>query len=139
LPGENAILLAVGIVGATVMPHVIYLHSSLTQKRIVPQDEHEAQRIFGFEKIDVVIAMATAGLVNMSMLFMAAKVFYGSGHDDVGDIRQAFETLAPLLGPAAGIVFAISLLASGLSSSTVGTMAGQVVMQGFVNFSIPVW
>jgi manganese transport protein len=139
LPNTNAIVLAVGIVGATVMPHAIYLHSGLTQHRIVPRDEEDARRIFGFEVIDVIFAMVVAGLVNMAMLVMAAKVFHGTGHNEVGDIRMAFETLTPLLGPVSSVDFAISLLASGLSSSTVGTMAGQIVMQGFVGFSIPLW
>jgi manganese transport protein len=139
LPGSSAILLAVGIIGATVMPHVIYLHSGLTQHRIVPQDEGEAKRIFAFERIDVIFAMGLAGLVNMAMLMMAAKVFNFTGHTDVADITTAYQTLTPLLGGAASIVFAVSLLASGISSSHVGTMAGQVVMQGFVNFRIPVF
>ncbi len=139
LPGTGAVLLAVGIIGATVMPHAIYLHSSLTQSRIVPKNEAEARRIFHFEKIDVVIAMAIAGLVNMAMLFMAAKVFHFTGHTDVADINTAFETLTPLLGGGASLVFGISLIASGVSSSHVGTMAGQVVMQGFVDFRIPIW
>ena len=139
LPGSDAVLLAVGIIGATVMPHVIYLHSALTQNRVVPGNDVEAQRIFGFEKVDVALAMGTAGLVNMAMLFMAAKVFHFTGHTNVADINTAYQTLTPLLGGAASLVFAISLLASGISSSHVGTMAGQVVMQGFVNFSIPIW
>ena len=139
LPGSGAVLLAVGIIGATVMPHAIYVHSGLTQSRIVPRSEQEAKRIFGFEKIDVAIAMVIAGLVNMSMLFMAAKVFHETGNNTVGDIEQAFETLTPLLGGGAALIFGISLVASGLASSTVGTMAGQIVMQGFVNFRIPIW
>jgi manganese transport protein len=129
----------VGIIGATVMPHAVYLHSSLTQSRIVPRSEAEAHRIFHFEKIDIVIAMSIAGLVNMAMLFMAAKVFHFSGYTGVADINTAYETLTPLLGAGAAAVFGISLIASGVSSSHVGTMAGQVVMQGFVRFSIPVW
>ncbi|TAK24005.1 MAG: divalent metal cation transporter [Chloroflexota bacterium] len=136
--GDSALLI-VGIIGATVMPHVIYLHSSLTQRRIVPRDEGEARRIFGFEIVDVIIAMSLAGIINMAMLYMAASVFHGSGYDEVGSIEQAYLTLTPLLGGLASTVFAISLLASGLSSSTVGTMAGQVIMQGFVDFSIPIW
>jgi len=136
--GDSA-LLVVGIVGATVMPHVVYLHSALTQRRIVPRHEAEARRIFHFEVVDVTIAMSLAGLINMSMLYMAASVFHTSGHEDVGSIEQAYRTLTPLLGGLSGTVFAISLLASGLSSSSVGTMAGQVIMQGFVNFSIPIW
>ncbi len=139
LPGNDAVLLAVGIIGATVMPHVIYLHSGLTQNRIIPQSEEEKRRIFGFEKVDVVIAMGIAGLVNMAMLFMAAKVFHFTGHADIADITTAYQTLVPLLGGTAALVFGISLLASGISSSYVGTMAGQVVMQGFINFHIPVW
>ena len=139
LPGSAALLLAVGIIGATVMPHVIYLHSNLTQGRVVPANETEARRVWGFEKIDVVIAMAIAGLVNMAMLFMAAKVFHFTGHKDVAEIGTAYKTLMPLLGGGAAVVFGISLVASGISSSFVGTMAGQVVMQGFVNFRIPIW
>jgi manganese transport protein len=139
LPGANAVLLAVGIIGATVMPHVIYVHSSLTQGRVVPATEAEAQRVFGFEKIDVMAAMGLAGVVNMAMLFMAARVFHESGHADVASIDSAYETLTPLFGGAAAVVFAVSLIASGVASSHVGTMAGQVVMQGFVNISIPIW
>ncbi len=139
LPGNEAVLIAVGIIGATVMPHVIYLHSSLTQARVVPRNDEEKRRIYAFERIDVALAMGTAGLVNMAMLIMAAKVFHFTGHTDVADINTAYQTLTPLLGGAASLVFAISLLASGISSSSVGTMAGQVVMQGFVNFGIPVW
>ena len=138
LHGQGAVLLAVGIIGATVMPHVIYLHSSLTQDRVVPATQEEAQRVFAFEKVDVFIAMAVAGLVNMAMLFMAAKVFHFTGHADVADINTAYHTLTPLLGGTAAAVFGISLVASGIASSHVGTMAGQVVMQGFVNFRVPV-
>ncbi len=137
--GTQSALFAVGIIGATVMPHVIYLHSSLTQGRIVPRSEKEARRIFRWSIPDVVIAMGLAGLVNIAMLYMAAATFHAHGHTDVADIGSAYRTLTPLLGGAASIVFAVSLLASGLSSSTVGTMAGQVIMQGFVGFTIPVW
>jgi manganese transport protein len=139
LGGTQSILFSVGIIGATVMPHVIYLHSSLTQQRIIPRSEQEARRIFRWSIPDVVIAMGLAGIVNMAMLYMAAATFHAHGHGDVADISSAFQTLTPLLGGAASVVFAISLLASGLSSSTVGTMAGQVIMQGFVGFTIPVW
>ena len=128
-----------GIIGATVMPHVIYLHSSLTQHRIVPHNDQDKRRIFHFEKIDVIVAMSLAGLVNMAMLFMAAKVFNLTGHSDVAEIQTAYQTLTPLLGGGAAAVFLISLIASGISSSHVGTMAGQVVMQGFVGFRIPIW
>jgi manganese transport protein len=137
--GGDSVLFAVGIIGATVMPHVIYLHSSLLQQRIVPRTEAEAHRIFRFTIPDVVIAMGLAGLINMAMLYMAAATFHAHGFTSVADINSAYRTLAPLLGSAASLVFGISLLAAGLSSSTVGTMAGQVIMQGFVGFTIPIW
>jgi manganese transport protein len=139
LGGTQSVLFAVGIIGATVMPHVIYLHSSLTQKRIIPRSEQEARRIFRWSIPDVVIAMGLAGLVNMAMLYMAAATFHVHGLSSVADIGGAYKTLTPLLGGGASFVFAVSLLASGLSSSTVGTMAGQVIMQGFVGFTIPLW
>ena len=142
LPWEGntaSVLLSVGIIGATVMPHVIYLHSSLMQRRIVPRGEREARRIFRRTIPDVVLAMGLAGLVNVAMLYMAAATFHAHGQNAVADIGVAYRTLTPLLGGAASVIFAISLLASGLSSSTVGTMAGQVIMQGFVGFTIPVW
>lgn len=135
----GSILVSVGIVGATIMPHVVYLHSSLMQNRIVPRSESEARRIFRFTIPDIVIAMGLAGLINMAMLYMAAATFYKHGLIGIADIPSAYKTLTPLLGPAASFVFGISLLASGLSSSTVGTMAGQVIMQGFIGFTIPVW
>jgi manganese transport protein len=137
--GPEGVLLATGILGATVMPHVIYLHSALTQRRIVPRTPEEAQRIFHFEVLDVMIAMGIAGLVNAAMLMMASATFHDRGLSDVASIEQAYRTLEPLLGHFASVIFALSLLASGLSSSTVGTMAGQVVMQGFVHWSIPLW
>src|SRR5262249_9524373 len=139
LGGTQSILFSVGIIGATVMPHVIYLHSSLTQQRIIPRNEQEARRIFRWSIPDVVIAMGLAGLVNIAMLYMAAATFHAHNQSNVADINSAYQTLTPLLGSAASLIFAISLLASGLSSSTVGTMAGQVIMQGFVGFTIPIW
>jgi len=139
LPGHDAIVLAVAIIGATVMPHVIYVHSNLTQNRVVPQSEADAQRIFGFEKIDVIVAMGLAGLVNMAMLFMAARVFNATGHADVASITSAYQTLTPLVGGLAALVFGVSLVTSGVASSHVGTLAGQVVMQGFVNVRISIW
>jgi manganese transport protein len=135
----DSILISVGILGATVMPHVIYLHSALTQNRITPRNEAEAKRIFRFTIPDIVLAMGLAGLINMAMLYMAAATFHAHGLTDIASIESAHQTLAPLLGGAASTVFAVSLLASGLSSSTVGTMAGQVIMQGFVGFTIPLW
>ncbi|WP_200805739.1 Nramp family divalent metal transporter [Alicyclobacillus vulcanalis] len=139
LGNQSAVLLAVGVIGATVMPHVVYLHSSLTQNRIQPRDEEDKVKIARFSAKEVVIAMSLAGLVNLSMMFMAASVFHGTGHTGVADISTAYQTLTPLLGPASAAVFLISLLASGFSSSAVGTMAGQVIMQGFVGFTIPLW
>jgi manganese transport protein len=135
----ESVLLATGILGATVMPHVIFLHSALTQDRIVTSNPEQQKRLFRFELIDVAIAMGLAGLVNAAMLIMAASTFFNHGLTDIGTIEEAHRTLEPLLGRAASWVFAISLLASGLSSSTVGTMAGQVIMQGFLHRRIPTW
>ncbi|MBI5878389.1 MAG: Nramp family divalent metal transporter [Chloroflexi bacterium] len=135
----QSVLIATGILGATVMPHVIFLHSALTQKRIVTRDPDKLRRLFRYETIDVLIAMGVAGLINAAMLIMAASTFNRSGLTEIGTIEEAYRTLTPLLGSAASWVFAISLLASGLSSSTVGTMAGQVIMQGFMHRQIPVW
>jgi manganese transport protein len=137
--GSESVLLAAGILGATVMPHVIFLHSALTQGRIVVRDPAKLKKLFHFEIVDVAIAMCIAGAVNASMLLMAASTFFAQGLHEVGSIEEAYRTLEPLLGTAASQVFGISLLASGLSSSTVGTMSGQVIMQGFLNFHIPVW
>jgi manganese transport protein len=130
--GTESVLLAAGILGATVMPHVIYLHSALTQRRVVGRTDEEKKQIFRFELVDVVIAMAIAGTINASMLIMAAALFHANGLN-VGDIDIAFEQLRVLEGNLPAILFGVALLASGLSSSSVGTMAGQVVMQGFIN------
>ncbi len=137
--GTESILLASGILGATVMPHVIFLHSALTQGRVVTRNPQMLKRLLRFEIIDVLIAMGLAGFVNAAMLIMAASTFFSAGLSSVGTIEEAYKTLVPLLGPASSWVFAISLLASGLSSSTVGTMAGQVIMQGFLRRQIPSW
>lgn len=137
--GSESVLLAVGILGATVMPHVIFLHSALTQSRIVVRDPAKLRRLFRYEIVDVVIAMSVAGLVNAAMLIMAASTFYGGGLHEVGTVEEAYRTLTPLLGRAASDVFAISLLAAGLSSSAVGTMSGQIIMQGFLHYHIPLW
>jgi manganese transport protein len=139
LKGPESVLLAVGILGATVMPHAIYLHSSLTQKRIVVRDPSKLRRLLRFEVIDVTIAMGIAGLINMAMLVMAAATFFSKGITSMGSLEEAHRTLEPLLGKAASWVFGVSLLASGLSSSTVGTMAGQVIMQGFLRRRVPSW
>ncbi len=137
--GPQSVVLATGILGATVMPHAIFLHSALTQQRIVVKDPVHLRRLFRFEIIDVLVAMTIAGFVNAAMLIMAAATFHAQGLTTVGTIEEAHITLQPLLGAAASWVFAISLLASGLSSSSVGTMAGQVIMQGFLHQHIPVW
>jgi manganese transport protein len=137
--GTESILLAVGILGATVMPHVIYLHSALTQHRITPKTANEARRLFRFEVIDVGIAMGIAGFINVAMLLMAAATFHAHGLTQIDAIVDAHKTLEPILGKSAGIIFAISLVFSGLSSSAVGTMSGQIIMQGFLHRHIPLW
>ena len=137
--GKDGVLLATGILGATVMPHVIFLHSALTQNRIVVRDPARLKRLFRFEIMDVAIAMGLAGMINAAMLIMAASTFNKGGLTHVATIEEAYRTLEPLLGSSASWVFAISLLASGLSSASVGTMAGQVIMQGFIRRQIPIW
>src|SRR3989440_6265902 len=137
--GGDSVLLAVGILGATVMPHVIYLHSALMQNRIRPQNDEQARTLMRYTQIDVVLAMSLAGLINMAMLITAASAFYKSGLLHVESLETAHRTLKPILGGASSTLFALALLASGLSSSTVGTMAGQVVMQGFVRRRIPLF
>jgi len=137
--GAESVLLATGILGATVMPHVIFLHSSLTQDRIIVRGPVQLRRLFRFELMDVLIAMGVAGLINAAMLIMAASTFFAGGQSHVGTIEEAHRTLEPLLGRAASWVFALSLLASGLSSASVGTMAGQVIMQGFLHRHVSAW
>jgi manganese transport protein len=137
--GNESVLLAVGILGATVMPHVIYLHSALTQQRVVPQNDEEARRLYRYTRVDVLLAMTIAGLINMAMLVIAATVFFGSGLLNVESLEGAHRTLEPLLGGASSVLFALALTASGLSSSTVGTLSGQVVMQGFLRRRIPLF
>ena len=131
-------MLAVGIIGATVMPHAIYLHSGLTQARVPVRDDDDRRMVLRFSNREVVIALSVAGLVNMAMVMMASGAFH-AGHPDVAEIETAYHTLTPLLGAAAAGVFLVSLIASGISASTVGTMAGQMIMQGFVGFRIPIW
>jgi manganese transport protein len=138
LQGPHSVTIAVGIIGATVMPHAIYLHSSLMQNRVPTVTEAERRRVLRFSNVEVLFALGVAGLINMAMVAMAAAVFHGA-HSEVADIGTAYRTLVPLLGAGAAFVFLVSLLASGLSSSVVGTMAGQVIMQDFVEFRIPLW
>jgi manganese transport protein len=135
--GTDSILLATGILGATVMPHVIYLHSALTQDRIPPRDDEERHRLLRFQRIDVMVAMGIAGLVNMSMLVIAASLFHGHGLLGLDSIEEAHAQFGKLVGGGAALAFAGALLASGLASSSVGTYAGQVVMQGFIARTIP--
>ena len=134
----EALLLAVGIIGATVMPHAVYLHSGLTQARIPARNNAEKRTVVRISNWEVLIALAVAGLVNMAMVMMASSAFH-AGHSDVAEIETAYHTLAPLLGIGAAGIFLLSLIASGISSSVVGTMAGQMIMQGFIGFRIPIW
>jgi manganese transport protein len=138
LAGADSVTLAVGIVGATVMPHAIYLHSAMMTDRVTASSDRERRRLIGYSNLEVLLALSLAGLVNMAMVAMAAAMFH-NGHSDVGEIETAYHTLLPLMGVVAAGAFMTSLLASGLSSSVVGTMAGQVIMQDFVGFRIPIW
>ena len=136
---SEALLLAIGIIGATVMPHVIYLHSALTQRRIEPRDAGERRQLLRYTKIDCGLGLGMAGLINLSMLFIAVALFNKTGNTGVDSIEAAHSGLLNLVGGGAGLAFAVALLASGLSSSSVGTYAGQVVMQGFIKRSIPLF
>jgi manganese transport protein len=135
---SQALLLAVGIIGATVMPHAIYLHSGLTQARMPVRDDSERRKLVRFSNQEVIIALTIAGLVNMAMVMMASSAFH-AGHPEVAQIETAYHTLTPLFGAGAAAIFLLSLIVSGISASTVGTMAGQMIMQGFVGFRIPIW
>ena len=137
LPDAAALTLAVGIIGATVMPHAIFLHSGLVSARGAARNDGERRMLLRFSNLEVIVALTAAGLVNMAMVIMAASAFH-AGHSDVAEIGTAYSTLTPILGAGAAAVFLTSLLASGVSSSAVGTMAGQMIMQGFVGFKIPV-
>jgi manganese transport protein len=137
--GSESVLVAAGILGATVMPHAIFLHSSLTQGRVVVKKPEQLKKLFRYELVDVLVAMGMASLVNGAMLIMAATTFHAQGLTNVGTLEVAYKTLEPLMGKAASWVFGFSLLMSGLSSASVGTMAGQVMMQGFLDWEIPVW
>ncbi|VTZ50219.1 manganese/divalent cation transporter [Methylocella tundrae] len=138
LQDAAAVTIAVGIIGATVMPHAIYLHSGLTQARTIARDDGDRRKLLRYSNREVIVALAIAGAINMAMVMMAAAAFH-AGHSGVAEIETAYHTLTPILGAGAATVFLISLLASGISSSTVGTLAGQMIMQGFVGFRIPVW
>lgn len=138
LPDAQALTISVGIIGATVMPHAIFLHSGLTQHRTHAKNQGERRKLLRFSNIEVVIALSIAGLVNIAMVIMASSAFH-AGHSEVAEIETAYHTLTPLLGIGAAGFFLLSLIASGISSSVVGTMAGQMIMQGFVGFRIPIW
>ncbi|WP_322068942.1 Nramp family divalent metal transporter [Paraburkholderia bannensis] len=138
LASNHALAVSAGILGATVMPHAIYLHSGLTQNRAPAKNDADRRKLLGFSNKETVIALTIAGMVNMAMVVMAAAAFH-AGHADIAEVETAYRTLTPLLGAGAAAVFLVSLLASGISSSVVGTMAGQMIMQGFVGFPIPVW
>ena len=138
LHGSEALSVAAGILGATVMPHAIYLHSGLTQNRARANNDTERRKLVRFSNLEVLIALTVAGLVNMAMVIMASGAFH-AGHPEVAEIETAYHSLTPLLGVAAAGIFLVALLASGISSSVVGTMAGQMIMQGFMGFRIPVW
>jgi manganese transport protein len=135
--GTDSLLLATGILGATVMPHVIYLHSALTQRRTIDADDRGRRRLLRFQRVDVLIAMGIAGVINMAMLIIAASLFHGTGLQGVDTIEGAHAAFGNLLGNEAALAFALALLASGFAASSVGTYAGQVVMQGFINRTIP--
>jgi manganese transport protein len=139
LGGSDQLLLISGIIGATVMPHVIYLHSALTKSRVSCRDDAERRQLLRFQRLDVIIALGAAGLINLAMLFVAASVFHHTGGSQADSIQAAHAGLARLVGGGAALAFAVALLASGLSSSSVGTYAGQVVMQGFIRRRIPVF
>ena len=135
--GTDSVMLAVGILGATVMPHVVYLHGALLQRRIPPRDDAERRSLLRYERLDVIVAMGLAGVINLTMLVVAASLFHASGNTGIDTIEGAHAGFERLLGGGAALAFAVALLASGLSSSSVGTYAGQVVMQGFINRRIP--
>jgi manganese transport protein len=140
LPGGDGLLLVAGIIGATVMPHVVYLHSALTKSRVHCRDDAERRELLGFQRLDVLIALGAAGLINLAMLFVAASLFSrAGGHAQADSIQAAHLGLGRIVGGGAALAFAVALLASGLSSSSVGTYAGQVVMQGFIGRRIPLF
>jgi len=136
MPGRSSLWSALSAL--PLLPHAVYLHSGLTQGRMPVRNNAERRKVLRFSNQEVIVALAVAGLVNMAMVMMASGAFH-AGHSDVAEIQTAYHTLTPLLGAGAAGVFLVSLIASGVSSSTVGTMAGQMIMQGFVGFRIPIW
>ncbi|MBJ9654131.1 Nramp family divalent metal transporter [Burkholderia multivorans] len=138
MPRGDALLVSVGIVGATVMPHALYLHSGLTQRRVPGLDAAQRRLLVRYSNLEVIVALSVAGAINMAMVIMASAAFH-AGFSDVAEIETAYHTLTPLLGTTAAAFFLVSLMSSGISSSAVGTLAGQMIMQGFVGFRMPVW
>jgi len=138
VPDAAALTIAVGIIGATVMPHAIYLHSGLMQSRAEVRNDRDRRTILKYSNFEVVLALAVAGMINIAMVIMASSAFH-QGYSEVAEIETAYHTLTPLLGAAAAGMFLASLIASGISSSVVGTMAGQMIMQGFLHFHVPIW
>lgn len=136
LPNGNAVFIAVGMLGATVMPHVIYLHSQLVQSRRTPHTDSQKLKHFRLERIDIIVAMNIAFLVNAAMVIVSAAVFFKQGIV-VASIEQAHQSLGPLLGNMSSVAFGLALLASGLSSSAVGALAGETIVDGFVKFKFP--
>ena len=139
LSNSDAVYLAVGIIGATVMPHVIYLHSALTKGRVAVRDDAERRQVLGFERVDVIIALTVAGLINLAMMAVFAKLFHTPALSGISSMQTAHAQIGHLVGGGAALAFAVALLASGASSSSVGTYAGQVVMAGFIGVRIRMW
>ena len=140
IPNEEALYIAIGIIGATVMPHNLYLHSALVQTRKIKRDHAGIKRVLKLNFIDSAIALNLAFFVNAFILILAATVFYTTGRTDVAEIKQAHELLAPMLGSnLAPILFAVALIASGQSSTITGTLAGQIVMEGYLHLRITPW
>ena len=137
--GSDSVMIAVGILGATVMPHVVYLHSALTSTRMRPENVAEKRSLLRYQRLDVMLAMGIAGVINLTMLVVAAGLFHKAGMTGVDSIDGAHDGMGRLIGGGAALAFAVALLASGLSSSSVGTFAGQVVMQGFIARQIPLF
>jgi manganese transport protein len=137
LSGSSAVYVAVGIIGATVMPHVIYLHSALTKGRVDVRNDGERRQVLRFERLDILIALGIAGIINLAMLAVFAKLFHTPALSGLATIQGAHAEINRLVGGGAALAFAVALLASGASSSSVGTYSGQVVMAGFIATRIP--
>jgi manganese transport protein len=140
LQNPDMLYIAIGILGATVMPHNLYLHSSIVQTRKYGDSHADRREAIRFASIDSAVALMFALFINAAILIMAAAVFHGSGHENVADINDAYELLSPLLGTTmASVLFAVALLCSGQNATLTGTLAGQIVMEGFINLRIRPW